>query len=73
MACESHSRAVEGDMGPEEGRFEGVGGAGAQGALVVTNMKMRVTSMKGGGVGGEDASEITTGLCVAERLHIYNI
>ena len=50
-----------------------MGGAGAQGALVVTNMKMKVTTMKGGGVGGEDASEITTGLCVTEKLHIYNI
>ena len=62
-----------GGVGGREGRCEGVGGAGAQGALVVTNMKMKVTTMKGGGVGGEDASEITTGLCVTERLHIYNI
>ena len=49
-----------------------MGGAGAQGALVVTNMKMKVTTMKGGGVGVEGASEITTGLCVTEKLQHNN-
>ena len=49
-----------------------MGGAGAQGALVVTNKKMKVTTMKGGGVGGEDAVKLQLG-SAWRRDYIYTI
>jgi hypothetical protein len=48
-----------GGVGGGRGGSREWGVRGPRGQLVVANMKMKVTTMKGGGVGGEGASEIS--------------